>query len=131
MKNKRGFTLTELLCVIVILGLITTMVTTNVLSMSKKSNENMYCAKLELIKSKAIEYGKIYEKELNKSTELFEGNKSITIKVQDLINAGKFDGDKNDIVINPINKESLNEESIILYLKNNQIKAYINDNNVC
>lgn len=131
MKNKKGFTLTEILCVIVILGLITTMVTTNVLSMTKKSNENMYCAKLEMIKSKAIEYGKIYEKELNKSTELFEGYKSMTIKVQDLIDAGKVTGDKEDSVLNPINKETLNEEKIILYLKNNQINAYINDNNVC
>lgn len=131
MKNKKGFTLTELLCVIVILGLITTMVTTNVLSMSKKSNENMYCAKLEMLKSRAIEYASIYEKELNASTTLFEGYKSITINVQDLVDAGKFEADKKGMVINPINGESMNEEKIILYLKNNQIIVYINDNNVC
>lgn len=131
MNNKKGFTLTELLCVIVILGVIATLATSSVISVSNKSNENLYCAKLSLIKSEAASYGKIYEKELNQSTDYFEGNKSLTITVQDLVDAGKIDTDKNGMVINPVNSKSINDAKIILYLKNNKINAYMEEFNIC
>ncbi len=128
--NKKGFTLMELLCVIAILGIIATIASVSILNLSKDSNENFYCAKLELLKSKAHEYGINHELEINKSTENFNGYKSITIKVQDLVDRG-FDTDKEGNVINPMDNSIMNEEEIILYLKNNQINVYINDNNVC
>ena len=131
MKNKKGFTLVELLCVIVILALISVMATTGIIALSSRSKENMYCAKLEMISSIARDYAVKYEYELNNSTELFNGYKILKIKVNDLINSGKLETDKDDKVINPIDESSLNDKEIILYLKNNQINAYIDSNNIC
>lgn len=131
MKNKKGFTLVELLSVIVILALISVMATTGIITLSNKSKENMYCAKLEMISSVARDYVVKYEYELNHSSELFNGYKSLKIKVSDLINNGKLETDKDNTVINPLDDSSLNEKEIILYLKNNRINAYIDSNNIC
>ncbi len=131
MKNKKGFTLVELLCVITILALIGVMASTGIITLSKKSKENMYCAKLEMIETKATEYAVKYEKELNQSNEYYNGYKSIKIKVEDLITSGKLEPDKDNMVLNPLNNESLNNTEIILYLKHNQINAHIDSNNIC
>lgn len=130
MENKRGFTLVELLCVITLLALISVIATTGIMTISKKSKENMYCAKIEIIESVAKDYGRKYEKELNNSSVLYNGYKSLKIKVSDLVKNGYLEGDKEDIVINPIDDSSLNSTEIIIYLKNNQINAYI-ENNIC
>ena len=130
MLNKKGFTLIELLCVLVILALITTVASVGIITLSNKSKENLYCTKLELIKSAAKEYGKNHEKELNESSEYYEEYKSLTITVSDLILSGKFTPDSNDQVLNPLDNTSMNDLEIILYLKNNAINVYIS-NNVC
>ncbi len=131
MKNKKGFTLVELLSVIVILALISVIATTGIITLSNKSKENMYCAKLEMISSVARDYAVKYEYELNNSKELFNGYKSIKIKINDLIDAGKLETDKDNKVLNPIDDSNLNDKEIILYLKNNSINVYIDSNNVC
>lgn len=130
MKNKRGFTLVELLCVITLLAFISVIATTGIMTFSKKSKENMYCAKIEVIEAVAKDYGRKYEKELNNSSVLYNGYKSLRIKVSDLVKSGYLEGDKEDIVINPIDDSSLNSTEIIIYLKNNQINAYV-ENNIC
>ncbi len=130
MKNKKGFTLIELLCVIVLLAVITVIATTGIMNLSKDSKNNLYCAKIEMIESLARDYGKQYEKELNDSTEYYEGYKSIKIKVNDLVIAGKLEADSNEEVLSPIDNAVMNDLEIILYLKNNQIYAVI-PNNVC
>lgn len=130
MKNKKGFTLIELLCVIALLAIVTTIASASVINLSNKSKENLYCAKLEMIESAAKSYAVGYEYELNKSNNYYNGYKSLTITIDDLIKSGNLSPDKNDEVINPINNESLNDLKIILYLKNNQVYVDI-DNNVC
>lgn len=131
MNNKKGFTLIELLCVIVLLALITVIASAGIMSLSSKSKENLYCAKLEMIESLARDYGIKYEKELNNSTTLYNGYKSMKITVNDLVLNGSLEPDQDNIVINPIDNSSLNSKEIILYLKNNQIYAYIDSNNIC
>ena len=56
MKNKKGFTLIEILCVVALLAVITTIASASVINLSKASKENLYCAKLELIESAAKTY---------------------------------------------------------------------------
>ena len=128
--NKKGFTLIELLCVIVLLALITVLATTGIMAMSKNSKENMYCAKIELIESLAEDYGAKYERELNESTSYYQEYKSLKIKINDLVVNGALEGDKEDNVLSPIDNSIMNDIEIILYLKNNQINAHI-DNNIC
>ena len=130
MKNKKGFTLIELLCVIVLIGILSVIATISIVNLSSKSKENLYCAKIELIENIAESYGIKYELELNNSNELYNGYKSLKIKVNTLVMAGKLEPDKGNDVINPKDNTVMNDIDIILYLKNNQIKAEI-PNNIC
>ena len=130
MKNKKGFTLIEILCVIVIIGILSVIATISIVNLSSKSKNNLYCAKIELIENIAESYGIKYELELNNSNELYNGYKSLKIKVNTLVDAGKLDPDKKNNVINPKDNTVMNDIDIILYLKNNQIKAEI-PNNIC
>ena len=130
MKNKKGFTLIEILCVIVLIGILSVIATISIVNLSSKSKENLYCAKIELIENIAESYGIKYELELNNSNELYKGYKSLKIKVRTLVDAGKLEPDKKNDVINPKDNTIMNDIDIILYLKNNQIKAEI-PNNIC
>lgn len=130
MKNKKGFTLIEILCVIVIIGILSVIATISIVNLSSKSKDNLYCAKIELIENIAESYGIKYELELNNSNELYNGYKSLKIKVSTLVDAGKLEPDKKNDVINPKDNTIMNDIDIILYLKNNQIKAEI-PNNIC
>lgn len=130
MENKKGFTLMELLCVIVLLALITVMATTGIMSLTKKSKENLYCTKITFIESIAQDYAVQYEEELNQSTTLYQGYKSLKIKVNDLVRSGKLEPDQDDLVLSPIDQTTMNELEIILYLKNGLIYAVI-PNNIC
>ena len=130
MKNKKGFTLIEILCVIVLIGILSVIATISIVNLSSKSKENLYCAKIELIENIAESYGIKYELELNNSNELYNGYKSLKIKVSTLVDAGKLEPDKKNDVINPKDNTIMNDIDIVLYLKNNQIKAEI-PNNIC
>lgn len=132
MKNKKGFTLIELLCVIAILAIVTTIASASIVNLSNKSKENLYCAKLEMIESAAKTYAVGYKYELNNSNTFYDGYKSLVITINDLVKSGALSPDKDDNVLSPINNETMNNMSIILYLKNNQVYVHINDaNNVC
>lgn len=130
MNYKKGFTLIELLCVIALLAIISVVATVSIVNLSGKSKDNLYCAKIEMIESIAEHFGIKYELELNNSEKLYNGYKSIKIKIQDLVDAGKLETDKKDNVISPKDDSIMNDIDIILYLKNNQIKAEI-PNNIC
>ena len=119
MKNKKGFTLIEILCVIVIIGILSVIATISIVNLSSKSKDNLYCAKIELIENIAESYGIKYELELNNSNELYNGYKSLKIKVNTLVMAGKLEPDKGNDVINPKDNTVMNDIDIILYLKNN------------
>lgn len=130
MKNKKGFTLIEILCVIALIAILSVVATVSIVGLSSKSKDNLYCAKIKLIETEAEKFGIKYELELNNSNELYNGNKSIKIKVQALVDAGKLESDKKDDVLNPKDNSVMNDVDIILYLKNNQIRAEI-PNNIC
>lgn len=130
MKNKKGFTLIEILCVIALIAILSVVATVSIVGLSSKSKDNLYCAKIKLIESEAERFGVKYELELNNSNELYNGNKSIKIKVQALVDAGKLEPDRKDDVLNPKDNSVMNDIDIILYLKNNQIRAEI-PNNIC
>ena len=56
MKNKQGFTLVELLAVIVILALLATMITPAFLTIQKKIKGKMFDAKDKMIREAAVLY---------------------------------------------------------------------------
>lgn len=131
MKNKKGFTLIEILCVIAILAVITTIASASIVNLSNKSKDNLYCAKIKMIESAAKSYATSYEYELNQSSTYYEGYKSLVIMIDDLVKSGNLSPDKDDTVLNPKTNDAMNDLQIILYLKNNQVYVEVEGNNIC
>ncbi len=129
--NKKGFTLIEILCVIVLLAITTCFASSSVIKLTIQSKEKLYCTKLALIKSAALNYAQNYEYELTNSKNLYENHPSLTITVADLLKTGHFQADKDNQVLNPKDNSSLNDTKIIIYLENNLIKATIASDNIC
>ncbi len=94
MKNKNGFTLVELLAVIVVLGVIMVIAGTAVLSQRKKAN----IEEAKKIEKTLVDLGPgiyTYEK-LNGSSEFmekFNEGKTFKISQDNLISAGYLDGE--------------------------------------
>ena len=57
MKKNKGFTLVELLAVIVITAIIITVAVPSVLTFSENQKKNLYCSKVDTIKKAAQLYG--------------------------------------------------------------------------
>ncbi len=127
MKNKKGFTLIELLCVISILAIVSVIASANVVKATNQNKEKLYCTKLEVIKDVAYTYGFKHEKELQNSSDFYEGYKSLKITINDLIKEG-FLEEKD--VLNPLDNSSLKDKEVIIYLKNSQIYTFI-ANSIC
>ena len=102
MKNK-GFTLVEILVVIIFLSLIATLVVSNVSSTAKKVNSKTYDTKVDMIKKAASIYAQDNRKSITSTT---------TIYVKDLINAGYLKSDNSsssctsNCILNPKNPGS-------------------------
>ena len=128
---KKGFTLIELLCVILLIGILTTMAVSGVLKMTKSSKENLYCAKIKIIESAALDYSKKVSKELKDSNTYYGDYKSLTITINDLILNNNLTPDQDNILINPLDNSSMNDLPIIIYLKDNQVKTFMDTNNIC
>ena len=124
MKKNKGFTLVELLAVIVILALILTIAVPNVIALSKRIRRNMYCTKVENIESAA----KLYA---NDNIDGFTNN-TMTIPVSTLIENNVFKKeDKNCVVRNsskpcvkdPRNNSMMDTDNIVLTKQDKKIKA--------
>lgn len=89
MKNK-GFTLVEVLAVIVILALLITVAVPSVIGISKRVKANMFCSKVKDIESAAKLYGEDYVDEFGADAKY--------ITICDLINNSvyKKEGNKKD-----------------------------------
>lgn len=122
MKNK-GFTLVELLAVIVILAILVTIAVPSTISISKKINENLYCQKVSSIKNAASLYG---EDRSDSFTESYNGYKSKTLVLQNLIDTGylKKDQDTYPYILDPRDKtksDMYENMKIIVYVKYDRI----------
>lgn len=124
MKNKNGFTLAELLAVIVIIALITTIAVPSAIGTSNKIKEKMYCAKIDEIENQAKAYGE------DRRDKLSTGD--LNIKVSDLVNQGylKKDQETSPYVVDPRDSQSadLYNMSFRIYLKYNRV--YVDFNSV-
>lgn len=120
MKNKKGFTITEILVVIAIIGIILAISIPSIISIRKRSNERLLESKKDIILVAAELYAK--DKNFQSTTR---------VKIYELVNNGYVNADvkqnqKNckgsntskGCVINPVNNRSLNEKEILIKLSN-------------
>lgn len=115
--QKKGFTLVELLVVIVIISLIVLIAVPSIIAINKNINKRLYESKKELINSSAEMYA-------NNNPDIFNGRTEVKVTVGELISKGYIEADVENgegncsdasgCMINPTNKESMNEKWVII-----------------
>lgn len=132
MKNKKGFTLTEILVVIAIIGIIILIAIPSILYISKNTKIRQLNSKKEALLSAAEVYGK------NNISE-FGGSDILRIQVRNLIYYGYATKEENcdeliGCIMNPVNNSSMNNDWITIRRKSSITQAkwgIENGNEVC
>lgn len=122
MKKNKGFTLVELLAVIVILSLLITIAVPSTIAISNKLKLNMYCKKIDSIEVSAKLYGEDRKESFAEKygTEQYPAKK---IKVLELVNTGylKKDNATAPFVVDPRSNEAMDEVEFTIYEKYNRV----------
>lgn len=119
-KDNKGFTIVELLAVIVIIGLLLVITVPQIQNISKKSKIKMCKTKLDLIENNLNMYLTSNPDEFSK---LCGGKETCDITVSKVADLGLVDYNSDSIVQNPLNNKSLNLEKI--NIKHNSNGTYI------
>lgn len=143
--NKKGFTLVELLAVIVIIAVVSLIGTVSLVAVRKNMNKKMFETKLSEVTSAGAKWGEDNKSEVDSNGTLinigylidskyFKTDESVSIsKVEcEKYSGASFDGNKcNNVVTNNINGDVVNNLQLVVYSKNNRVYAVIanNDNN--
>ena len=126
MKKNKGFTLVELLAVIVVLAILIAIAVPSTFAISNKLKTNMYCRKIDSIEVAAKLYG---EDRKDSFTEKYDNNPSKKIKVKDLIDSGdlKKDNRTAPYVIDPRDNSGMDDLELTVYQKFNRIYVHFSD----
>ena len=140
MKNKKGFTLVEVLAVIVILAIVISIAVTSVTSIRANSLKKLLETKISNIEGSAIMYAQDNQDILDEMCVVDDNSydfcKVVTVKVlvdNDYYKAQTGD-DKSKTVVNDVTNKSMLCDTVQVYKKNNRIYAkmldiYSNDEN--
>ena len=115
-NNQRGFTLVELLAVIVLMAVLITVAVPGITRIGRSLKVQSFCSKIKIIESAALEYANDYyaDKEINNT------NSIDNVSLMDLVNMGYLKGD-NDIkstLTNDEKKDQANGKKFcVLYSK--------------
>ena len=128
--NKKGFTLVEVLAVVVILSIILSMATFGVMNIRRNSLQKLVDTKISNLESSAILYGQENQDELIEKCNVDEVNydfcKFVNVKYlidNDYYTTNEVNSEnKKDLINNVTNKSMLCDE-IQIYKKNNRVYA--------
>lgn len=114
MKNKKGFTLTELLVVIALIAVLGSIIIYSTIGINNSSKDLQYERMVENIKNSAKTYVSLYPDEFS---ELYSSRAFTYISLSEIIKAGFLDED----IVNPytnknIDLDSINEGFIKVYV---------------
>lgn len=106
MKNKKGFTLIELVAVAVLLCVIVVLVTPNMIKMSKERKKELYQSKIQYIESNATSWG-------NKNIDSLSEN-CTCITVGELVRKAVLTGDDKEktTIYDPRYNSSMNDLNV-------------------
>ena len=133
--KKNGFTLVELLAVIVLLSLLMVIAIPAALNMGSRVKEKTYDTKIDLMEQAAIDYGNNNAGLVRTSPQcdlsnVLDGENikypCIVKTVEELVNAGYLDYDEKEpkkIVTNPVNNYVINECNVYIYYKYERVYA--------
>lgn len=132
--NKKGFTLVELLSVIVLIGLLLGIGVPGVMRISKKMKERSFNTKKEQIEQAATLWGQDNRTRLNKSTcKVLESSvekeySCYKISIKELIEEDYLDNENNNSrnieYKNPIDNQDIQRMCVYVYKKNKRVYAY-------
>lgn len=135
MMKKNGFTLVELLAVVVIIAIITAIGSVGITAVKKNINNNLWESTVRLIESGAARYGDDYKNRLKNTCEVDGVTKysCLTVKVQYLIDKNYIktketdDGNKKVLVDKRVEKDEagyyINDYYVSIYLEDNIVYA--------
>lgn len=147
MQNKKGFTLVEILAVVVILAIIISIAMISGTAIQRNSLERIVETKIEQIEQAAILYGqdnpdiiveddncKVIVTTNNAGVETsYTPTSCVTITAGVLIDANYIDTSYLDEtsgqvdLINDVTKKSMREDTVIIYRRNNRIYSIIDE----
>lgn len=116
MKNRKGFTLVELLATILIIGLVLSVTAVTIISSVKKSKDNVKVISYEGFKSSVFTYAEEFKKDDIYWNRMNDNTVYACTTVRALKNKGFFD---NNTIIYDKNKNELNDSSYVMVTKNN------------
>lgn len=124
MNNKKGFTLIELMAVIVLVAIITAIGSYSIIGLQSSIDESMWRSRVDLIENSAKRFGEDNKVLLTNSCNTSDGvkNACLEITVQTLfdrnyISSKEKDEDGNKIMYNA-NEEVVNGYNILVYVEN-------------
>ena len=122
---QKGFTLVELLAVIVILALLATIAVPSAIVISNNIKKDLYCTKVDMLLNDVKRWGDEHKSRLDTSCY-------VTMTVKELVEEGitaKENDEEGSYIINPYTNEGMDNEEIRLYLKNNRAQAFFVESN--
>lgn len=155
-KNNNGFTLVELIAVIVLIALLFVVAIPAAMKVGDNAKKKSFETKINLIKSAGELYGQRELKVLQTETNSFckiEGDKITTSETQideayypcfkktvgELLQKGMIDRDDYyncssgliDVIYNPVTENTINQCNVYIYFKNNKPSAIYDINDDC
>ena len=127
---NKGFTLVELMAVLVLIVIIASIGYAGVSAVRNNINKNLWEATVEEIETGAVKYGQDNLNDLNvKATcNNNEIKNCIEVTVSFLIESNYIDADEkdedgNEIITNNVTGEIVNDNIVYIYLENNRVYA--------
>lgn len=134
--NKKGFTLVELLAVLVLISLLMGLAIPGINRISNNMKKKSYNQKIKLIESAAVLWGQDNKTRLQADTDCSsEISKCKKITIADLIKENYLDSDNNSgKYINPKNDKDMKDCVVFVYKQNKRVYAKFDnggDSEVC
>ncbi len=137
--NKKGFTLVELLAVIVILGIVGAIAMAGIGNLAKNTKEEMLDKKITMIEESATLYGEDIKGSImaSSNTKKYDGYPCKTTSVYELVNSNYLSKDNNNTcqryagrtsgcIEDPSgNLKYLDYLNIVVYVKNKRVRATV------
>lgn len=129
---NKGFTLVELMAVLVLIVIIASIGYAGITAVQRNINQNLWEATVEEIETGAVKYGQDNLNALNTNeTCNIDGSETrncIEVTVEFLINSNYIDTDEVDdsekeIINNNVTGEIVNDNIVYIYLENNRVYA--------
>ena len=132
MKRKKGFTLVELLAVIVLISLLLIITISSIQNVNRNSKSKLCRTKLSLIEDavnlyltnnpecffNSDESNNCYSQICSKLSKDSNNNDTCITSVNNLVELGIVEKDKDDIVINPLNKKDMGNYNVLISYNN-------------